>query len=211
MASGVGFAAARFAVLSSQAKNPLTLIYRGKEQGKWLGHIVRGYFHPGVFMVKIGYERYGQQVDLEVIKDMMMRENNDFPIEELNTPRKGRHSKSDRISRLEPDIREGRFYLPCVAYHGDFGKAGEHICYWSVWTQKHNENAAAIEEKHAHSVGQVTYRPMKGLTKAQERCVLTAQKHRIVTALQRRDENGDIYDLRAPPPHDGGDMRLQYS
>jgi hypothetical protein len=155
---------------------------------KWEGH-------PGVFMVKIGYERYGQQVDLEVIKDMMMRENNDFPIEELNTPRKGRHAKSDRISRLEPDIREGRFYLPCVAYHGDFGKAGEHICYWSVWTQKHNENAAAIEEKHAHSVGQVTYRPMKGLTKAQERCVLTAQKHRIVTALQRRDENGDIYDL----------------
>jgi hypothetical protein len=155
---------------------------------KWEGH-------PGVFMVKIGYERYGQQVDLEVIKDMMMRENNDFPIEELNTPRKGRHAKSDRISRLEPDIREGRFYLPCVAYHGDFGKAGEHICYWSVWTQKHNENAAAIEEKHAHSVGQVTYRPMKGLTKAQERMVLTAQKHRIVTALQRRDENGDIYDL----------------
>ena len=133
----------------------------------------------------IGYERYGQQVDLEVIKDMMMRENNDFPIEELNTPRKGRHAKSDRISRLEPDIREGRFYLPCVAYHGDFGKAGEHICYWSVWTQKHNENAAAIEEKHAHSVGQVTYRPMKGLTKARERCVLTAQKHRIVTALRR--------------------------
>src|SRR3981081_3517709 len=78
---------------------------------------------------------------------------------------------------------------------GDFGKAGEHICYWSVWTQKHNENAAAIEEKHAHSVGQVTYRPMKGLTKAQERCVLAAQKHRIVTALQRRGENGDIYDL----------------
>src|SRR6202022_3311521 len=60
---------------------------------------------------------------------------------------------------------------------------------------KHNEHAAAMEEKHAYNVGQVTYRPMKGLTKAQERCVLTAQKHRIVTALQRRDENGDIYDL----------------
>jgi len=32
MASGVGFAAARFAVLSSQAKNPLILIYRGKDR-----------------------------------------------------------------------------------------------------------------------------------------------------------------------------------
>ena len=52
-----------------------------------------------------------------------------------------------------------------------------------------------MELKHANNVGQVTYSPMTGLTKAQERCVNTAQKHRIVTALQRRDENGDIYDL----------------
>ena len=34
MASGVGFAAAKFAVLSSQARNPLTLIYRGKDRAK---------------------------------------------------------------------------------------------------------------------------------------------------------------------------------
>jgi hypothetical protein len=155
---------------------------------KWEGH-------PGVQMVRIGYERYGQQVDVEVIHDMMQRENNYFDIEELNTPRKGRHAKADRISRLEPDIREGRFYLPCAAYHGDFGKPGDHVCYWSVWTEKHNERAAAMELKHANNVGQVTYSPMTGLTKAQERCVNTAQKHRIVTALQRRDENGDIYDL----------------
>ena len=72
---------------------------------KWEGH-------PGVQRVRIGYERYGQQVDVEVIHDMMQRENNYFEIEELNTPRKGRHAKADRISRLEPDIREGRFYLP---------------------------------------------------------------------------------------------------
>jgi hypothetical protein len=151
--------------------------------------------HPGVFMVRVGYERYGQQVDLEVIEDMMQRENNHFPIEELNTPRKGRHAKSDRISRLEPDIRGGRFYLPCVAYHGDFGEAGNHICYWSVWTAKHDESAKEMEFKHAYNIGQVTYKPMMGLTKAQQRCVETAQKQRIVTALQRRDENGDIYDL----------------
>ena len=124
-----------------------------------------------------------------------MLEHNHFPIEELNTPRKGRHAKSDRISRLEPDIREGRFYLPCVAYHGDFGKPGEHICYWSVWTETANERAAAMELKHTNNIGQVTYRPTTGFTKAQERCMNTAQKHRIVTALQRRDENGDIYDL----------------
>jgi len=58
--------------------------------------------HSGVQMVRIGYERYGMQVDLEVIEDMMVRENNHFKIEELNTPRQGRHSKDDRIERLEP-------------------------------------------------------------------------------------------------------------
>jgi hypothetical protein len=66
--------------------------------------------HSGVQIVRIGYERYGMQVDLEVIEDMMVRENNHFKIEELNTPRQGRHSKDDRIERLEPDMREGRFY-----------------------------------------------------------------------------------------------------
>src|SRR5919204_601634 len=40
--------------------------------------------HSGVQMVRIGYERYGMQVDLEVIEDMMVRENNHFEIDELN-------------------------------------------------------------------------------------------------------------------------------
>jgi phage terminase large subunit-like protein len=151
--------------------------------------------HPGVQMVRVGYERYGQQVDIEVINDMMIRENNSFEIVELGTPRKGRHAKPDRIERLEPDIREGRFYLPCVAYHGDFGPPGKHICYWSVWTEEHDKRAAEAGDEHSYSIGQVTYTPMRDLTKAQQRCVMTAQKNRIVTALQRRDENGDIYDL----------------
>jgi phage terminase large subunit-like protein len=151
--------------------------------------------HPGVQMVRVGYERYGQQVDIEVINDMMIRENISFEIVELNTPRKGRHAKPDRIERLEPDIREGRFYLPCVVYHGDFGPPGKHICYWSVWTEEHDKRAAEAGDEHSYSIGQVTYTPMRDLTKAQQRCVMTAQKNRIVTALQRRDENGDIYDL----------------
>ena len=44
-------------------------------------------------------------------------------------------------------------------------------------------------------MGQIVFTRMRGLTKAQQRCEMTAQKHRIVVALQRRDENGDIYDL----------------
>lgn len=147
--------------------------------------------HPGVQMVRVGWERYGMNVELEVIDDMMQRENNHFNIEELNTPRQGGHSKPDRIGRLEPDIKQGRFYLPCVAHHPDFGG----ICYWSVWTDEHEKRAKEQNLKTEYTVGQVIYRTMKGLTRRQQNCEDTAQKHRIVQALRRRDENEDLYDL----------------
>jgi phage terminase large subunit-like protein len=167
--------------------------------------------HPGVKGVKIGYERYGMQVDLEVMQDMMTRENNWFPIEELKTKQRGQHAKPDRIRRLEPDIRERRFLFPCVAYNGDFGAPGHRICYWSIWTEKEKqaltERIKAAEEAGdddlaeslkpalAYNIGQITFRPMRGLTRRQRDCEGTGQNYRIVTALQRRDEQGNIYDL----------------
>src|SRR5262249_60310951 len=42
--------------------------------------------------------------------------------EELNFPRDGSaHSKHDRIERLEPDLRAGKFLLPAVVHHPEFG------------------------------------------------------------------------------------------
>ena len=81
-----------------------------------------------------------------------------------STPRKGRHAKPDRIERLEPDIREGRFYLPCVAYNGDFGPPGKHICYWSVWTEETSAKRASgrqgeIPRAQAYNIGQITFTP----------------------------------------------------
>jgi hypothetical protein len=143
--------------------------------------------HSGVQMVRIGYERYGMQVDLEVIEDMMVRENNHFKIEELNTPRQGRHSKDDRIERLEPDIREGRFYLPCLVYHPDYGAD----CYWAVWNQEMADRAAKKGEKKDYRIGQIVYWKVQGPTKRQAQ----VREHRVVTALRRRDEDGNIYDM----------------
>jgi phage terminase large subunit-like protein len=150
--------------------------------------------HHGVQLVRIGYERYGQQVDLEVIEDIQRRENDYFELVELNTPHQGGHSKNDRITRLEPDIREGRFYLPCVAYHADFAErdglyAG--LCYWAVYTNEMAKRADAEGIKTEHRPGAIVYRPMRGLTRAQ-RATAAA---RVVTALKRRDENGEIYDV----------------
>jgi hypothetical protein len=152
--------------------------------------------HAGVQIVKVGWERYGKDVELEVIEDMMIAENNSFTIEELNTPKQGGHAKPDRIERLEPDFRNGRFYLPGVIHHSEYGdKAGEFAgsCYWTVWTEEDAANAKRLNQKVAYHVGQVIYRPVRGLTKMQRE--LGDTKSRVVTALRRRDENKEIYDL----------------
>jgi hypothetical protein len=125
--------------------------------------------------------------DLTVIEDMQRAEGNVWEIKELKTPDSGGHSKVDRIDRLEPDIRNGRFYLPCVAHHPDFGG----ICYWSVWTEEHRQRAEQQGIKSEYNVGQIIYRPMKGITRRQQ----GVAQHRIVTALRRRDENNELYDL----------------
>lgn len=147
--------------------------------------------HPGVQMVKIGWERYGMQVDLEVIEDMMEREGNVFEIEEMNTPKQGGHSKDDRIRRMEPDLSGGRFYIPGIAHNPDFGGK----CYLTVWTEEMAAAAKAKAMAVSYNVGQVIYRPWKGPTKRQANCEATAQRHRIVTELKRRDENQDVYDV----------------
>jgi hypothetical protein len=151
---------------------------------------------PGVQMVRVGYERYGASVEVEVIKERLLAANNSFPIEELNTPRQGGHSKNDRISRLEPDIRGGRFYLPAVVHHGEFGpKTGEFAgsCYWSVWSEEDTKTAQRLNQQARHHLGQIIYREVKGLTRAQQQFADT--KYRIVRPLKRLDENKDVYDL----------------
>ena len=68
---------------------------------------------PGVREVKIGYERYGAQSDIEHFKEMMRISASSFPIYELNwTGGGGSQSKKDRIQRLEPDLKDGSFFFP---------------------------------------------------------------------------------------------------
>lgn len=69
---------------------------------------------PGVQSVKVGYERYGSTSDLEHFELEMQRDKEFFEIHELAWPREGPGSKVDRVQRLEPDFRAGRFYLPAV-------------------------------------------------------------------------------------------------
>ena len=155
---------------------------------KWAGH-------PGVQAVRVGYEQYGMQVDLEVIKEYQERDDDYFDIEELSTTRDGTHSKSDRIGRLEPDFNRSLFYLPAMVYHPDFGGGLANQAAWEIWSDKDWQGAIDAGQIDNPAVGTVVYRPMRDLSKAQRVCEATMQRYRIVTALKRRDEDGDMYDL----------------
>jgi hypothetical protein len=65
----------------------------------------------GVQTVKVGYERYGKDSDIEHFQEMMKIESHYFPINELAWPREGPGSKRDRVQRLQPDFENWRFFL----------------------------------------------------------------------------------------------------
>jgi len=71
----------------------------------------------GIQIVKVGYERYGLQADIEHFQEMMQIQKCPFPIDEVNWPRESTsEAKDDRIRRLVPDHQNWRFFYP---YDGD--------------------------------------------------------------------------------------------
>lgn len=67
---------------------------------------------PGIQSVKVGYEKFGAQADLDYFQEKMRVERSSFPIEELEWPREGDGSKIDRVQRLGPDLRGHKLFLP---------------------------------------------------------------------------------------------------
>jgi len=158
---------------------------------KWLEH-------PGVQMVRVGYEQYGLVNDIEVIKEYQERDENYFEIVELSTPREGKHSKTDRIERLQPDFNRNLFYIPAVVYHPEFGGKHNNSALWDVWTEddkKLMDEAGNTDPTKNPSPGTIIYRRMDGPTRLQRAMEARFESHRIVHAIRRRNEDGDIYDL----------------
>lgn len=69
---------------------------------------------PGVQNIKVGYESFGAQADLDYFREQMQKPNEGghFPIEELMWPRDSEGSKTDRVQRLGPDLRAHKLFLP---------------------------------------------------------------------------------------------------
>lgn len=99
----------------------------------------------GVQHVAVGYERYGQQSDDEYFQEQMeldhraKRPNAHFPISELAWPREGGGSKRERVERLEPDLRNGRFFLSLPVLHDGKPKT------WRVISDPSARDFGAIE------------------------------------------------------------------
>lgn len=67
---------------------------------------------PGVQSVKVGYESYGAQADMDYFKERMQVDKVSFGIKELQWPNEGEGSKVDRVQRLSPDMKSGKIFLP---------------------------------------------------------------------------------------------------
>jgi hypothetical protein len=138
-------------------------------RNKWLAQ-------PGVRGVWMGYEKYGMQSDLEYFSEKMSESEDHFEIKELNWPNSGGHSKRDRVKRLEPDVRYGRFLLPCVLYVPPNGDS-----FWHMDAKQQRK---------------VTI-PVKGPTRNQKRMIDSGQPFRVAKAIRCLDQEEKTYDLTA--------------
>lgn len=72
--------------------------------------------------MRVGYEKYGMQADIEHIRDRQKRESYRFEIIELG----GSMAKIDRIRRLIPYFEQGRVYFPETCFKTNYeGKVVE--------------------------------------------------------------------------------------
>jgi hypothetical protein len=80
---------------------------------------------PGVQSVKVGYEKFSAQADLDYFTEQMKLSNSKFTIEELawTGEGKGGSSKIDRVQRLGPDLREHKIFLPYKTNEKKYTKA----------------------------------------------------------------------------------------
>src|ERR1043166_3234674 len=180
------------------------------------GLLKRFYAHwstqPGVQSCQVGYERYVAMIDREGITEYQQRDNAFFLIEELNFPRDGSaHSKHDRMERLEPDLRAGKFLLPAVVHHPEFG-ARDGRATWRVFTEADAARAAdappgaraatdaprtknTVSSEASFKAGQIVYTPLLALTRLQRACEASGELYRILRPIKHLDEDRNVYDL----------------
>src|SRR5208282_5337204 len=89
------------------------------ERWQWLSTLWKKWsVAPGVQGVRIGYESYGAQADLDYFEEQRRLQGLRLTIDLLEWPREGPGAKDDRVQRLVPDLRSHRFYVPYATTEG---------------------------------------------------------------------------------------------
>ncbi len=171
-----------FAVLAMDAQRNFYLVdgYNHKmnlgERWTALSRLRRRWMsEPGVQSVRVGYEKYGMQADIEHFQSRMEVEGFSFEIEEVSWVKEGSQSKDDRIARLRPDFERGHFFLPMLCRTSAF-KSG------FAFRKVVNGEIAYTE---APPEGTKLMRQMKQI----------GQLKRTLMIDRIKDEEGRLYDL----------------
>lgn len=135
----------------------------------------------GVQAVKVGWERYGFQSDIEHFKEKQRETGHVFSIEELayalqagGVSKQGMQSKRHRVGRLEPDFRNGNFFVPGKVWHVAYPKGA----LWSIDPETE----------------QFIYREWRE-TGEETKAKKAGEGWRCFEAIRRIDEDHNVYDL----------------
>jgi hypothetical protein len=155
---------------------------------------------PGVTHIEAGWERYGMQTDDEYFEERMKAEKLHIPIRELSWVREGGQSKSARVERLEPDFRNGRFYLPLAVMRAAVPSVWDvaSICPSCRYETLLGAAIPTVCEECGTKLAQnymVQYRETEGLTRSQRDAIEGGSTDLVAKAIIRKDEEGKTYDL----------------
>lgn len=135
----------------------------------------------GVQMVKCGWERYGFQSDHEYFAEKQREVGHAFQIEELawamqagGVSKQGMQSKKHRVGRLEPDFRNGNFFVPGKVWHSEYPKGAT----WKIDTETE----------------QIIYSEWRE-TKTEKEAKDRGEPWRCFDPIRRLDEDRNVYDL----------------
>lgn len=128
----------------------------------------------GVQGVRVGYERYGVQADIEHFQSQMELAGRSFEIEEVAWVQGGRgaQAKDDRIARLQPDFQNSKFHLPTLCKN-DL----KELCFLKV------------------EDGTLKYVKAINETKLMRQMKRDGQLYRVLRPITQKDEEGRTYDL----------------
>jgi hypothetical protein len=121
----------------------------------------------------------------------------------VNWTREGDQSKDDRIERLEPYLRDSRFWLPPKIW-----QPGQGVCLWSISPDTHqvvlrplvNEDTeyVAAEIRANTAIGSRQKEEMiakLSVTKADRDAIKANAEYRVMRPIRYLNEEGEIYDL----------------